>query len=569
MQRRLIRASRAARAHLAAGVLLGVVAAALTIAQAALLASVVARVFIGGEPLTAVEGSLLALAAVALGRGAVAFGFESAGRIGAARVMAELRERLVHHLLIERPGGLSGERRGELAAAAVQGVDALEAYFARYLPQAVLAAIVPLAILAWVAPLDWEAAVVLLVTFPLIPVFMVLIGRLAQRSTRARWRTLAALSGHLLDVVEGLATLRAFGRAEPQVATVASAGEAYRRETMATLRVAFLSALVLELLAMLGTALVAATIGVQLVDGSLGLEAGLTVLILAPELYLPLRNLGAQFHAGADGLAAAERIFDVLEEPASVRVPPRPVPAPDPADAVVRLEEVVFSHPGRDGAVLDGASLALRPGETVALIGPSGAGKTTLASLLLRLADPGAGRLSCGGVDLAAVAPAEWRRRIAWVPQRPTLFTGSIAENVRLAAPGADDGAVEAALRAAEAWDLVAGLPDGPRTVVGDGGRRLSTGEAQRIALARAFARDAPLVVLDEPTASLDPEIAERVGGAIARLARGRTALWIAHRPELAARADRVVSLDGGRLREVHGPAGPRARAPAREEMER
>lgn len=481
LRRRLLRTSRAGRAALAASVALGLAAAALTIAQAVLLASVITRVFMGGEPLAAVEGSLIALVAVSLGRGLVAFGFEASGRVGAARVMAELRDRLVRHLLVERPGGLAGERRGELAAAAVQGVDSLEAWFARYLPQAVLAAVIPLAILAWVVPLDWEAAAILLVTFPLIPLFMVLIGRMAQRSTRARWRALARLGAHLLDVVEGLATLRAFGRAERQAETIAAAGDAYRRETMATLRIAFVSALVLELLAMLGTALVAATIGVQLIDGALGLEAGLTVLILAPELYMPLRNLGAQFHASADGLAAAERIFEALDEPPGVRVPARPLPAPDPADAVVRLEDVGFRHAGRGEQTLDGASLALRPGESVALVGPSGAGKTTLAKLLLRLADPASGRLSCGGVDLTAVDPAAWRARVAWVPQRPTIFAGSVAENVRLAAPRAGDGEVEAALRAAHAWEFVAALPDGPATRVGDGGRRLSAGQAQRV----------------------------------------------------------------------------------------
>ncbi len=569
VRRRLVRASRTARAHLVASVALGAGAAALVIAQAVLLARVITRVFVDGAPLAAVEGSLAALVAVSLGRGLVAFGFEAIGRVGAARVMGELRGRLVRHLLLARPGGLAAERRGELAAAAVQGVDALESYFARYLPQAVLAVIVPLAILAWVVPLDWAAAAILLVTVPLIPIFMVLIGRLAERSTRARWQALARLSAHLLDVVEGLATLRAFGRAERQAETIAAASDAYRRETMATLRVAFLSALVLELLAMLGVALVAATIGVQLVDGALGLEAGLTVLILAPELYLPLRNLGAQFHASADGLAAAERIFAVLDEPATVRVPARPVPAPDPADAVVRLEQVAFAHRGRGEPVLDGAALALRPGETVALVGRSGTGKTTLAALLLRLADPDRGRVSCGGVDLAAVDPAAWRRRVAWVPQRPTLFAGTVAENVRLAAPDAGDAAVEGALRAAEAWDVVADLPDGLATRVGDGGRVLSAGQAQRVALARAFARDAPLVVLDEPTANLDPGTAERVEAAIARLARGRTALWIAHRPALAARADRVVTLEHGRLREIHGGAHARTRAGAREEAER
>lgn len=563
VRRRLLRASSAARVHLAASVALGLAAAALVIAQAALLAEVVTRVFMGGESLRAVQGSIVALIAVAAARGLVAFGFEASGRIGASRAMAELREGLVGHLLVRRPGGLARERRGELAAAAVQGVDSLEAWFARYLPQAVLAVLVPIAILAWIVPLDWPAAAILLVTVPLIPLFMVLIGRMAERSTRARWKALATLSGHLLDVVAGLETLRAFNRAEAQADTIATASDRYRRETMATLRVAFLSALVLELLAMLGTALVAATIGVQLIAGELGLEAGLTVLILAPELYLPVRNLGAQFHASADGLAAAERIFEALDEPATVSVPARPAPAPDPSQAVVRLEDVRFEHTGRPGAVLDGADLALRPGETVALLGPSGAGKTTLASLLLRLTEPSQGRVSCGGVDLREVDPADWRRHLAWVPQRPTLFAGTVADNVRLAAPEASDREVDSALVAARAREVVASLPDGLATVVGDGGRRLSAGQAQRLALARAFLRDAPLLILDEPTAHLDPATAALAEEAIARLVRGRTALWIAHRPGAAARADRVVVLEDGRLREIHG-AGRAMPSPTR-----
>jgi len=313
---------------------------------------------------------------------------------------------------------------------------------------------------------------------------------------------------------------------------------------------------------------VAATIGVQLIAGELGLEAGLTVLILAPELYLPVRNLGAQFHASADGLAAAERIFEALDEPATIRTPARAAPGPDPSQAVVRLEDVRFEHPGRPGAVLDGVTLSLHPGETVALIGPSGAGKSTLASLLLRLAEPSGGRVSCGGVDLRETDPAGWRRHLAWMPQRPTLFAGTVADNVCLAAPGASDRDVETALRAAGAGELVSSLPDGLATVVGDGGRRLSAGQAQRLGLARAFLRDAPLLILDEPTAHLDSGTATLVEDAIGRLARGRTVLWIAHRPGAAARADRVVALEDGRLREIHG-AHRAMPSPARRETPR
>jgi ATP-binding cassette, subfamily C, bacterial CydD len=546
-QRRLTRESRAAWAHLALTTALGVLATVLIVAQATVLAHVVVRVFLGGASLGEVAPALLWLAAISVGRGLVDAGFEAGGRIGAARAMAELRSRLMRHLLTERPGALQDERSGELAAAAVQGVDALEAYFARYLPQAVLAVCAPLMILAWVLPRDWQAAAILAVTAPLIVVFMVLIGRLTERTTRRRWRRLARLSAHFLDLVGGLQTLRAHGRAAAQARSIEASGESYRHETMKTLRIGFLSALVLELLAMLGVALVAVTVGVQLASGDLGLTAGLTVLILAPELYMPLRRLGAQFHASADGIAGAERIFELLDRPAVVAMPSLARPAPDPSLAPLRLTGVRFSHPGRE-ETLHGIELELAPGETVALTGPSGGGKSTLISLLLRLAEPQAGRIECGGVDLREVDLDQWRRRISWVPQRPTIFSGTIAENVRLPEPAAGEERVLEAVERAGLLELVRSLPEGLATRVGDGGRHLSAGQAQRLALARAFLRDAPLLLLDEPTANLDLETERAVAAAVERLAAGRTALIVAHRPELARCADRVVELRDGTI---------------------
>jgi thiol reductant ABC exporter CydD subunit len=380
-------------------------------------------------------------------------------------------------------------------------------------------------------------------------VFMVLIGRSAQDRTRARWRSLTLLSGHFLDVVRGLDTLRAHDRAHAQTETIAAVSDRFREETMSTLRVAFVSALVLELVAMMGTALVAATVGVQLVSGTLELTAGLTVLLLAPELYAPLRQLGAQFHASADGLAAAEQIFTSLDSPPTVAVAAHPRRAPDPRLAPLRLEAVSFAYPERDGLVLDEVSLDLWPGERVALVGPNGAGKSTLAGLLLRLADPTSGRISCAGVDLRDADPRAWRRQIAWVPQRPTVFAGSVADNIRLGDPDASDERVLAAAQAANALGFISTLPHGLATAIGDGGRPLSAGQAQRVALARAFLRDAPLLVLDEPTAHLDASSAGAVSDAVQRLSTGRTTLLIVHHPALAARGDRVVTLEAGRVR--------------------
>lgn len=546
---RLVRSSSAARAHLAVAALLGVLEAGLIIAQAVLLATVIARAAIGGAGIASLEGELIALGLVLAARALVGAGFELSGRVGATRVMSELRGRLVAHLLLKAPGQRPHDvRTGELAASAVQGVEALEAYFAGYLPQLMLASVVPVAVLAWVATADPLSAAILAVTVPILILFMILIGKGTRAHTRKRIGALALLSAHFLDVVRGLETLRAYRRERFQEHVLGEVGERYRQETMGTLRIAFLSALVLELCAMLGTAMVAATVGVGLVGGHMTLRAGLAILLLAPELYGPLRQVGQQFHASADGTAAADRIFTTLEQGCSVASCALAVPIPDLDTHGVVLEGVWFEYPGREGQALADADLALPPRSVTALVGESGSGKSTVARLLLRLADPTRGVVRCGGVDVRALDLEEWRARIAWVPQHPTLFTGTVAENVRLGAPVCSEAELWAAIRAAGLDDVLAALPDGLDTVIGEGGRRLSAGQRQRVALARAFLRDAPILVLDEPTAHLDEDSAGAIGDAIERLARGRTTLLIVHHESLARRADRIVRIDRGRI---------------------
>jgi ATP-binding cassette subfamily C protein CydD len=542
---RLVRRARQVRVLLAADVALGVGTALLVLVQATLLARIVAHAFHGAS-LGGVATDLVLLIFAFAALGLVAWSFEVAGGRAASEVLSELRLELVARRLRDQPSALDGVEAAEITAAGIQGVDGLAAYFGRYLPQLVLACAVPLAVLGWVAAIDLTSALLMLVTLPLVPVFMWLIGRYTEERTRERWLALRLLSGHFLDVVRGLPTLRALNRSRAEAERIGEVGERYRRATMATLRVGFLSGSVLELAATLGVALVAVTVGVRLVAGGLGLQAGLTILVLAPELYLPLRRLGAQFHASADGIAVAERILALAEAPAEVGSAGTLL-APSPAVASVRFEGVSFGYPSRPGLVLDGLDLVLRPGETVALVGESGTGKSTVASLLLRLAEPTAGRVTVGGADLALCDTKAWRRRLAWVPQHPTIFRGTVADNIRLGSPEASDEDVRVAAGLAGADEFVRKLRGGYETLVGDGGRPLSAGERRRVALARAFLRNAPLVVLDEPTADLDLRSAELVGRAVERLCHGCTVLLIAHRPQLASRADRIAVLAGGR----------------------
>ncbi|RDG38122.1 thiol reductant ABC exporter subunit CydD [Streptomyces corynorhini] len=541
---RLLRYARATRFFLAAVVVLGLAGAGLVIAQAMLIADVVVGAFQQGLDSSGLRTPLLLLVAVAVGRAAVSWLTELAAHRASAAVKSELRRRLLERATELGPGWLAGQRTGSLVALATRGVDALDDYFSRYLPQLGLAVVVPVAVLARIVTEDWVSAAVIVVTLPLIPMFMALIGWATQSQMDRQWRLLSRLSGHFLDVVAGLPTLKVFGRAKAQAESIRSITSQYRQATVRTLRIAFLSSFALELLATLSVALVAVGIGMRLVHGELDLYTGLVVLVLAPEAYLPIRQVGAQYHAAAEGLSAAEEIFTVLETRP-------PTGGTDRVPAALRLEltGVTVRHPGRTEPSLDSATLTVEPGETVALVGPSGVGKTTLLQVLLGFAVPDEGRVRVDGRDLASLDLERWRERIAWVPQHPHLFAGTIAENVRLARPDAEAAALWEALRDAGAADFVAGLPQGLDTVLGEDGTGLSAGQRQRLALARAFLADRPLLLLDEPTAALDGETEAGIVDAVRRLAEGRTVLLVVHRPALLSVADRVVGLPARSVR--------------------
>ncbi len=537
---RLLRYARATRLFLGAVVGLGAVGAVLLVAQAMLIAEAVVGAFQHGMSVAELRTPLLLLVAVGCGRALVSWLTELVAHRASVVVKSELRGRLLERAVALGPGWLSGQRTGSLVALATRGVDALDDYFSRYLPQLGLAVVVPVAVLARIVTEDWVSAAIIVGTLPLIPLFMVLIGWATQSQMDRQWRLLSRLSGHFLDVVAGLPTLKVFGRAKAQAESIRQITGEYRRATMRTLRIAFLSSFALELLATISVALVAVTIGMRLVHGEMDLYVGLVILVLAPEAYLPLRQVGAQFHAAAEGLAAAEVIFEVLETPVpasgSLAVPEEEIP--------LAFQGVTVRYPGRSYDAASDVSFEVAPGETVALVGPSGVGKSTLLNVLLGFVEPTTGRVRVGDSDLASIDLEEWRSRVAWVPQRPHLYAGTIAENVRLARPDADDADVRRSLADAGALDVVDALPAGLDTVLGEDGAGLSAGQRQRLALARAFLADRPVLLLDEPTAALDGDTEAEVVETVRRLAVGRTVLLVMHRPALLEVADRVVRVE-------------------------
>ena len=448
------------------------------------------------------------------------------------------------------PAYLQGEQSGEISNTVVEGVEALDAYFSQYLPQLVLSALVPLTILLFVFPMDLLSGFLMLVTAPLIPYFMYLIGSQAKMITDRQYSTLSRLAAGFLDSLQGLKTLKLYNQAKAQAEKIRQTSDQYRKTTMKVLQVTFMSALVLELLATLSTAVVAVEIGLRLLYFRVSLEQALFLLIIAPEFYIPLRQLGLRFHAGMEGQSAAERIFQILDKEPLVersrhQVRPKTVPT---EFQELAFNHVSFSYPGERGNALKEISFKINQGEQIALVGASGAGKSTLANLILGFFPPGEGEIRIDGIDLADLDLKEWRKGIAWVPQKPNLFQDTIASNIRLAQPGASDGAVAAAASAAHLSEFIEALPEGYQTRIGEGGARLSGGQAQRLALARAFLKNAPILLLDEPTSQLDPITESQLADATRALMAGRTVITIAHRLNTIFQADRIIVLQKGEI---------------------
>ena len=533
------------QAPLAVSIGFGAIGGLTLIAQAWLLARVVDAVVIGGRDLDAVWRWLWALLAVFMLRAvATAIGDAAAFEAG-ARVVLAVRAALQAHIVALGPSWTRRQRTGDVVNTAVDAAESIARYYVGYLPQRALVAFIPLAILAFVLPTDWVSAVILAVSAPLIPMFMVLIGRGAEALNQAQWRKLAQLAARLFDAIEGLGTLKIFNASRAEARVIAQTSDAYRTSTMQVLRVAFLSSLALEFLATVSIAMVAVYIGFRLYYRELHFLPGFAVLLLAPEFYRPLRAMGTQYHARMEAIGAADAIVTILETPVQPacdrcgRLPAGPV-------RQVRFEQVGFSYDGIPA--LDGIDFTLMRGRRVALVGASGAGKTTVSQLLLGFLPPTRGRITVDGIDLATIPDAAWRARIAWLPQRPTLFHGTILDNIRLGRPDADPARIRQAIEQAGAARLIDALPNGLGTMLGDRGQGLSGGEIQRIALARIFLADADLVVLDEPGAALDSETAAAVAWSVGALSSRCAMLVITHRLESVQDADEILVLERGRI---------------------
>lgn len=531
-------------------VTMATLSAVLMIAQCWLLAWLIDKVVLGGKGLSDLFPALWLLPVVMILRAAVdmlrqGFGFESA-----ARIRQTLRATLLERIAALGPSWSQQRRTGSIATTLGEGVEAIETYFSAFLPQKIIIGIVPLAILVALFPSDWVSGLIMLCTAPLIPLFMILVGKGAEKMNLRQWHKLSLMSAHFFDVIAGLTTLRQTNAARRQAQIIALISENYRQTTMQVLRVAFLSSLVLEFLATISTAMVAVYVGFRLYYGELAFQPGLFALLLAPEFFRPLRDLGAHYHARMDAIGATEGLLEILNSELPEKTDSVALAEETPQEICV--ESVSYQH--AEGGGIDDISFTLKRGETLAIVGSSGAGKTTLARLLLRFISPAKGQIVIDGQPLSDLDLSQWQQRIGWLPQRPTLFAGTIAENIALARPQASQQELQQAAARAQAASFIESLPNGYQTSVGDGGQGLSGGQIQRVAMARALLTQPPLFILDEPTASLDTDTARLMMNGLVEALPQSARLVITHDTAVAAMADRVLVLSQGKIIESGTP---------------
>lgn len=555
--RRLMAMLRTTGAIFPLTVLFGFLAGGLVVLQSLVLSKTINQVFLQKQSLEAVTPFLRLFLLIILVRVLFTLLNETFAGWVASKIKSNLRGQLMDKINRLGPAYLRTQRSGELVTTALQGLDALDAYFSQYLPQVLLSAMLPLTILLVVFPLDLLTGVVFLVTAPLIPYFMALVGRTSEAETKKQWVALSRMGADFLDTLQGLTTLKTLGRSQTRAWHLEGVSNRYRIATMNVLRITFLSALVLELLATISTAVVAVEIGLRLLYGKIIFEQAFFILLIAPEFYLPMRNLGMRYHAGMTGVTAAGHIFALLDQPEPSRLEIANLSA-EPPDLSkpfqLQLQGVGFQYENRSAHSLQAVNCNFDSGKKYALIGRSGAGKSTLMQLLMRYLLPTEGQILLNGQDVQTWPVEMWRKQIAWVPQKPMLFNTTLFENIRLQDESISEEQVWQAVRLAALEPLVKQLPKGLHTSLGEWGSRLSGGEGQRVALARAFLKNAPLILMDEPTAHLDPELESSLDAATKALLEQRTVITIAHRYSTIAHVDEVIVLDGGSISRMGAP---------------
>jgi len=555
IERRLLLENPRARKFLYGAVALSFLATALWLGAAWLFSAAINRVFILHQTLDQVAALCAALFGFSLARFGVMWASEVIAQHSAYELKRNLRERLQVKLFALGPLYTRGERTGELVRTWTAGIEALDEYISQFQPARILAAIVPAFVLLVILFLDIWTLPILLFTGPILVLLLALIGKRTQDLTARRFLEMSWMGAHFLDMLQGLATLKLFGRSKEQAKTIELISQHYANTTMDILRTAFQTSLVLEWGATAATALVAITVSARLMNGLMPFEIALTVLLVTPEFFLPLRQLAIKYHAGTAGKDAAARVYTILDTPALAATPQANVTRTVlPARLDIFFEEVQVAFDNGARIALDGFILKLADKQTVALVGATGAGKTTVANLLLRFVEPTRGKITVGGIPLNEIDADTWRAQIAYVSQQPHLFAGSVAENLALAKPNATRAEMTRAARAANIHDFIAALPRGYDTPLGERGARLSGGQRQRLALARAFLKNAPLLILDEVTSHLDAASEELIRASLAELLQNRTALIIAHRLALAQDADVVAVMENGRVIENDSP---------------
>lgn len=527
-------------------ILFGLIASVFTIAQAFILSRTINNVFLLHQTLQQVFYLIIIYLFFSVAK-AISIWLQNFFSSKVVFIIKRnLREQLINKIKELGPLKLKSERTGEIVNTLLNGVDKLEDYFSKFLPQIFLAAFIPILILLFVLPRDLLSAIIFIVTAPIIPTFMFLIGSISEKLNQKQWVTLSRMSAYFFDVLQGLPTLKLFNRTKETIKRIDNITNIFRIKTLKVLRVAFLSALVLEVASTISVAVIAVAIGLRLLNGDFNFADALFILIIAPDFYLPLRQLGVSYHAGMEGVSSFERISELMKNESSETMNSNQTKKIIEYDSPIIFENVSFTYEERNIKALDSISLVIEPTKVTALVGQTGSGKTTLMNMLLRFINPSQGIIKFGNQNLLEINEDEWRKNIAWIPQNPHLFNKTILENIKLSKDEATIQEVIEAASKSKIHKLISSLPNQFDTLVSEAGENFSGGEIQRIALARAYLRNAPIILVDEPTANLDPIIEEEIMNDMFDLFKGKTVLIIAHRLNTIIKADKIIVLKNG-----------------------